>query len=114
MALDLLTRQVRWTQRQRLPMASSLLATAGGVVFISDLGRKFRAYDQDSGAVLWETQLPAAAESTPVTYAVDGRQFIAVISGEGSHLGTYSRGLVPELAEPKTEISLMVFALPRK
>jgi alcohol dehydrogenase (cytochrome c) len=114
MAIDLNTRRVMWTHRQRLPMASSLLATAGGVVFISDLGRKFSAFDQSSGAVLWQTPLPAAAESTPVTYAVGGRQYVAVVSGEGSHLGTYSRGLVPELSEPKTEISLVVFALPGK
>lgn len=114
MAIDLTTRQVRWTHRQRLPMASSLLATAGGIVFISDLGRKFSAYDQNSGAVLWQTQLPAAAESTPITYSVGGRQFIAVVSGEGSHLGSYSRGLAPELSEPKTEISLVVFALAGK
>jgi alcohol dehydrogenase (cytochrome c) len=114
MAIDLNTQRVTWTHRQRLPMASSLLATAGGVVFISDLGRKLSAFDQTSGKVLWETQLPAAAESTPVTYSVGGRQYIAVVSGEGSHLGTYSRGLLPELSNPKTEISLIVFALPGK
>jgi len=114
MAIDLNNRRVSWTHRQRLPMASSLLATAGGVVFISDLGRSFSAFDQASGAVLWKTQLPAAAESTPVSYSVGGRQYIAVVSGEGSHLGTYSRGLVPELSKPNTEISLVVFALPGK
>jgi alcohol dehydrogenase (cytochrome c) len=112
MAIDLNARRAVWTHRQRMPLASSALATAGGVVFISDQARNLSAFDQDSGAALWQTLLPAAAESTPVTYAVGGRQFVAVVSGEGSHLGSYNRGLVPELGDPVTDISLQVFALP--
>jgi alcohol dehydrogenase (cytochrome c) len=111
-ALDLKTRRVAWTHRQRMPLASSLLATAGGVLFMGDLERNFGAYDQDSGALLWSTRLPAAAEATPISYSVNGRQFIAVVSGEGSHLGTYNRGLVPELGAPVNDISLQVYALP--
>ncbi len=114
MAIDLNARREVWTYRQRMPLASSLLATAGGLVFMSDLARNLSAFDEDSGALLWQAQLPAAAESTPITYAVGGRQFVAVVSGEGSHLGEYNRGLVPELGEPVTDISLAVFALPEK
>jgi len=83
-------------------------------VFMSDEERNFSAFDQDSGALLWQTRLPAAAESTPVTFAAGGRQFVAVVSGEGSHLGSYNRGLVPELGDPVTDISLQVFALAEK
>ncbi|MEO8307320.1 MAG: PQQ-binding-like beta-propeller repeat protein [Pseudomonadota bacterium] len=111
-ALDLVTQRVLWTYRQRMPLASSLLSTAGGLVFMGDLERNFGAWDQDSGAMLWRTRLPAAAESTPVSYAVGDRQFIAVVSGEGSHLGVNNRRLVPELAAPNTDIALLVFALP--
>lgn len=114
MAIDLNSRRALWTHRQRMPLASSLLGTAGGVVFMSDLSRNLSAFDQDNGAVLWQAKLPAAAESTPITYVAGGRQFIAVVSGEGSHLGSYNRGLVPELGEPVTDISLQVFALPGK
>ena len=45
---------------------------------------------------------------------MNGRQYIAVVSGEGSHLGSYNRGLAIELGEPNTSISLVVFALPEK
>lgn len=114
MAIDLNARRAVWTHRQRMPVASSLLATAGSLVFMSDLARNLSAFDQDSGALLWQARLPAAAESTPVTYSVNGRQFVAVVSGEGSHLGSYNRGLVPELGEPVTDISLQVFSLPAK
>ncbi|HMA11368.1 MAG TPA: PQQ-binding-like beta-propeller repeat protein [Steroidobacteraceae bacterium] len=111
-ALDLNSRRVKWTHRQRMPLASSLLATAGGLVFMGDVDRNFGAYDQDSGTLLWSTRLPASVEATPVSYAVNGRQYIALVSGEGSHLGSYNRGLVPELGDPVTDISLLVFALP--
>ncbi len=112
MALDLAGGRVKWTHRQRMPVAGSLLATAGGLVFMSDLERSFSAFDQNDGALLWRTKLPAAAESTPITYAVNGRQYVAVVSGEGSHLGLNNRRLVRELGEPKTDIALVVYALP--
>ena len=111
MALDLNTRQVKWSHRQRMPVASSVLATAGGLVFIGDLDRQFAAYDRDSGKQLWATKLPASAESTPISYAVGDQQFVAVVSGEGSHLGTQNRKLVPELGDMKTDLELVVFAL---
>lgn len=113
MAIDLNARRTAWTHRQRMPLASSLLATAGGLLFVSDQERNLSAFDQDTGAVLWQTRLPAAAESTPITYSAGGRQFVAVVSGEGSHLGLYNRGLVPELGEPVTDISLQVYTLPK-
>jgi alcohol dehydrogenase (cytochrome c) len=112
MALDLEGRRVRWTHRQRMPVAGSLLATAGGLLFMGDLGRNFSAFDQDSGALLWQVRLPAAAESNPITYAVGGRQYVAVVSGEGSHLGINNRRLIVELGAPKADLELIVFALP--
>jgi alcohol dehydrogenase (cytochrome c) len=111
-AIDLQERRVLWTHRQPMPLTSSMLATAGGVVFVGDVARNLSAHDQATGALLWRTQLPAAAESTPIAYAAGNRQYIAVVSGEGSHLGTYNRRLVPELPSPINEISLVVYSLP--
>jgi alcohol dehydrogenase (cytochrome c) len=113
-ALDLATQRPRWTHRQRLPLASSLLATAGGVVFASDLGRRLMAFDQEDGRILWHTALPAAAESTPITYLAGARQYVVVVSGEGSHLGNYNRGLAVELGAPNTTISLIAYSLPQR
>lgn len=111
LALDLSTQRVRWTHRQPMPLSSSLLATAGGLVFMGDLGRRFSAYDGNTGDRLWSATLPAAVESTPITYSVAGKQYIAVVSGEGSHLGTSNRQLVPGIGSPNTSIALLVFAL---
>jgi alcohol dehydrogenase (cytochrome c) len=113
-AIDLATQQVVWTQRQRMPYAGSTLATATGLLFSGDLDRHFRAHDQDTGKVLWQTRLNAAPESSPITYAVDGRQYVAVVAGGGSAFGAGGRGLVPELQSPAAGITLYVFELPRR
>jgi quinoprotein glucose dehydrogenase len=63
------------------------LATAGGLLFIgaTNFDRKFHAYDKLTGALLWETTLPAAGNATPATYTVDGRQFIVIVCGGGKN-----------------------------
>jgi len=111
-ALDLQKRQVVWTHRQRVPLAGSALATAGGLLFNGDLDRYFTAYDQSNGKILWRTRLSAPSESTPITYAANGRQYIAVVAGTGSVLSAAGRGLVPELASPVPGITVVVFELP--
>jgi len=80
-ALNLATRKVVWMQRHRSPDVSSVLVTAGGLVFDGSLDRQFRVSDAASGKVLWETRLDNAAKSTPVTYTVGGKQYVAIIAG---------------------------------
>ena len=111
-ALDLDTRKVLWSHRQRMPIAGSALATAGGLVFNGDIDRYFYAYDQATGQILWRTRLGAAPESTPITYAVNGRQYIAVVTGSGSPFGSGSRIFVPEVLSPPAGVTLVVFELP--
>jgi alcohol dehydrogenase (cytochrome c) len=111
-ALDLSTQQFVWTHRQRIPVAGSTLATAGGLLFNGDLDRYFYAYDQATGNVLWRTRLNAAPESSPITYSVHGHQYIAVVAGGGSAFGANGRGLVPELLPPAAGVTLTVFELP--
>ena len=65
------------------------VVTAGGLVFIgaTNYDNKFRAFDKTTGALLWETTLPAAGNATPATYEVGGRQFIVIATSSGkSHL----------------------------
>ncbi len=64
------------------PHAGGAIATGGGLAFIgATLDDRFRAFDVDSGEVLWEYELPAGGQATPMTYAVDGRQFIVIAAG---------------------------------
>jgi len=65
------------------------LATAGGLVFIAGTrDEKIRAFDQKTGKVVWEHQLPAGGFATPITYSIDGRQFVVIAAGGGRGLKT--------------------------
>jgi len=64
------------------PLAGGPTVTAGGLVFIgASSDEKFRAFDIDTGEKLWEVDTPASAMATPMTYAIDGRQFVVVAAG---------------------------------
>ena len=66
------------------------VVTAGGLLFIgATKDEKFRAFDKETGAVLWETDLPAGGYATPATYEVDGKQYVVIATG-GGKMGTKS------------------------
>jgi alcohol dehydrogenase (cytochrome c) len=111
-AINLQTGKVVWTNRRRAPEASSTMVTAGGLVFDGDRDRYFRASDGATGKLLWQTRLNAVPSSTPVTYSVAGRQYVAVVAGGGgAHEATWP-SLTPEINTPAGGTSLWVFALP--
>ncbi len=66
------------------------VVTSGGLLFIAaSKDERFRAFDKDNGAVLWETQLPAGGYATPATYEVGGKQYVVIAAG-GGKMGTKS------------------------
>jgi alcohol dehydrogenase (cytochrome c) len=111
-AIDLKTRKVVWSMRQRAPIASSLLTSAGGLVFSGARDRRFRAYDAATGKVLWQVGLNASPSSSPATYSVDGVQYVAIVTGGGGSFDAGSRGLTPEIIDPAAGTTLWVFKLP--
>ncbi len=98
-----------WKYEQRAAMMS-LVATAGGLVFGGDTSGRFRAFDDTSGEVLWEIPLGSMVTGYPVSYAVNGRQYVAVSTGEAVATGSYMT-LTPEIRTSKAR-NLFVFALP--
>jgi len=112
-AMDLKTGKVLWMRRQRAPLASAMLATAGGIVFSGDRDRYFRALDKSTGQVLWETRLNATPNSFPVTFTVDGRQYVAVATGGGSSWDGATAAAGTEIVNPAGGTTLWVFELPR-
>jgi alcohol dehydrogenase (cytochrome c) len=113
-AINIGTREVVWRVRQRAPQSSGVLATAGGLVFAGSLDRFVRAYDSSDGRMLWEQRLNDVSSSSPMTYSLDGQQYVAVVVGQGGfHAASYA-ALVPELKSPPDRgAALWVFALPK-
>ena len=98
-----------WLYEQRAA-TMSLVATGGGLVFGGDVNGRFRAFDHETGAVLWEINLGSSVTGFPITYALDGRQYVAVSTGTGG-TSSHFTGLTPEL-RPSAGNNLFVFALP--
>jgi alcohol dehydrogenase (cytochrome c) len=94
----------------RAPSNGAVLATAGDVVFWGDLDQKFRAFDAASGKVLWEQTLGGPVQNSTITYAVNGKQYVAVFAGSGSLSGGLmdQAGITPN----RSYNALYVFALP--
>ena len=103
------TGEIVWKFEQRAG-TTSLFATGGGLVFGGDGNGRFRAFDQDTGDVLWEINLGSSVTGFPITYAVDGRQYIAVSTGSSLSSMDNLR-LTPEL-RPSRGNNIFVFALP--
>jgi len=107
-AVNVATGDALWTHRQRAGIGGSVLTTGGGLVFVTDDARRFRAFDADNGEILWEQILNSTAGGFPVTYSVDGVQYLAIAAGGGI---TY-RNLTPEIQQRSGGNMLFVFRLP--
>jgi alcohol dehydrogenase (cytochrome c) len=104
-----------WIDRQRAPQTTGALDTAGGIVFDGSLDRYIRAYDDSNGKVLWETRLNDVPSSCPITYSVNGKQYVAVVVGNGGAHAITWPPLVPEIQNPPGGgAELWVFELPEK
>jgi alcohol dehydrogenase (cytochrome c) len=98
-----------WKLDQRAGFMSTV-ATAGGLIFTGDTNGLFRAFDQETGKVLWSVNLGSPVTGYPVTYSVNGKQYIAVSTGNSlvsSALNAQTRELHPGNAS-----NLYAFALP--
>jgi len=77
-AIDLATGKVAWKDSVSKPIISGVLATAGGVVFTGSSDKQLLAYDAQTGRKLWSFQTDAAINAPPITYEVNGKQYVAV------------------------------------
>ena len=83
-AINIETGEMLWDFREVVPPVSAALSTAGGLLFFGTLDNRFVALDEVNGNVLWEDDLADIPASFPISYGVDGKQYIAVVIGQPS------------------------------
>ena len=113
-AFDLNSHTVTWQNRRRAAQASAALATAGGIMFEGSLDRWFRAVDSATGKTLWQARLDDSPHSFPISFAADGTQYVAVVTGGGTPHDSVYRGFTPEFQTPVRQRTLWVFKLAGK
>jgi alcohol dehydrogenase (cytochrome c) len=110
MKVNMTTGEMKPIHVGRAPSNGAVLTTAGNLVFFGDLDQKLRAFDADSGKMLWEQTLAGPVQNSTITYSVNGKQYIAVISGSGALSG----GLMDQagIKPNRSYNALYVYALP--
>ena len=113
LAMDMRTGAVRWRRRFQTPINSAALTTGGGLAFAGSWDRYLYAFDADGGDILWQTRLPTSVQGFPISYAVDGTQYVAVPVGTGgaSWGGMIPADLLPDERRPAGGNGLFVFTL---
>ena len=100
-----------WAHEQKALFLTGALVTGSGITFIGDLDRKFKAFDTKNGNLVWETTLNSALHGFPISYGVNGKQYIAVTTGMGVFRALTSH-ISPEIYQPEGGNAIYVFELP--
>src|SRR6266704_324398 len=112
--IDLATGEMRVLYSQPQASVGSALVTAGDLVFWGDQNRRLRAFDADNGKILWEALVGGMVMTSTISYAVNGKQYVMVFTGEGQSVTAGPLGLTQK-SMPRAvrgHNSVFVFALP--
>jgi alcohol dehydrogenase (cytochrome c) len=115
-AFDPVSGKKQWAFKTKYYNLSSLLATAGDLVFAGDLDGNAFALDAKTGEKLWSFNTGGRIVAPPVSFSVGGRQYVTISSGGGANIENYLSTLYPESKGhlPQPSAMLFVFALPEK
>ena len=114
-AIDFESGKVMWETRHRQTPVMGILTTASGLLFTGWMDRQLVAYDETSGRELWRTGVTGVPNASPITYAIDGKQYVAMVTGAGNPLSFGIPDVIPETQMPSVNSSAVyVFALPEE
>jgi len=116
LAMDMRSGKVLWRHRTRTPINSAALTTGGGLAIVGDWDRNLYIFDAANGKVLFQTRMPTSVQGFPITYAVRGKQYLAIPvgTGGGSWTSLIPVELTPEKQRPTGANGIYVFALPER
>jgi len=109
-AADPMTGEIKKRIHIAYPNNSGVLATAGGIIFTGYTDGTFAAYDDTTLEQLWKINVGTGFDAPPMTFAVDGKQYIAILSGL-SGIAQRRHNFTPELKDQRNQTMLFVFAL---
>lgn len=86
-AINLTTGKIQWQVKTEQPLMGGILATRGGLLFMGEGDGSFNAYDSSSGDLLWHDKADAGVNAPPISYEIDGVQYVAVVAGGNAIFG---------------------------
>ncbi|MEM1261722.1 MAG: PQQ-binding-like beta-propeller repeat protein [Pseudomonadota bacterium] len=110
-AINVETGETLWKYEQPSPLYS-VLATAGELLFAGDFGRRFSAFDATTGEIIWQTVLGSPVSGFPITYAIDGEQYVAIATGGGAGVAGAFALLTGDRTSNGKGSAMVVFKLP--
>ncbi len=107
-----LTGKTAWFNKDELPYSGGILTTAGGVTFHGDIKGWFKALDTKTGKLLWKFNAGSGITAAPMTYVLDGKQYVAVVSGRTLSIPAFFGALGEKMVNASPEGGTMyVFKL---
>ena len=111
MAIHADTGDAAWEVKTRTPMGAGMLVTAGDLLFTGTAEGSFQAFDAESGSVLWAYQTGSGIRAAPISFRLDGRQYVAIASGMGGAVGGFTGAGAPWMRNYRSGGTLYVFRL---
>ena len=111
LAWDPVKQKAAWSFKEPLPFNGGTLATAGGLVFAGDMQGNFRAFDAHDGKVLWTKNLGSGIGAGPISFSVDGKEYIAIVVGRTAAIPAFLGDIGKKMLETPEGGALFVFTL---